>query len=59
MQTVAIKDFGLNQSVVTKSLKNREFIFIIKTMKLLSTLNIPIIDYELKEDLKGIERFLK
>ena len=59
MQTVAIKDFGLNQSVVTKSLKNSEFIFIIKTMKLLSTLNIPIIDYELKEDLKGIERFLK
>jgi len=28
-------------------------------MKLLSTLRIPITDYELKEDLKGIERFLK
>ena len=108
MQTVAIKDFGLNQSVVTKSLENSEFILItkkgtpfgiattfdetiiqsglysslvlkafeqgnislsqlckslkltkLKTMKLLSTLNIPITDYELKEDLKGIERFLR
>ncbi len=108
MQTVAIKDFGLNQSIITKSLENSEFILITKkgtpfgiatifddtiiksglynsliletfrqgnvslsqlckslkltkskTMKLLSTLNIPITEYKLEEDLKGIEKFLK
>ena len=108
MKTVAIKDLGLNPTILSKSLENRELILItkkgtplgiatifndtimqsglynslilqafeqgnislsqlckslkltkLKTMKLLSTLNIPITDYELKEDLKGIERFLK
>jgi len=30
-----------------------------ETMKLLAIHNIPITDYELEEDLKGIEKFLK
>ena len=30
-----------------------------ETMKLLATLNIPVTDYKLADDLKGIESFLK
>ncbi|SFV65738.1 hypothetical protein MNB_SV-12-242 [hydrothermal vent metagenome] len=30
-----------------------------ETMKLLATLDIPITDYKLEDDLKGIESFLK
>ena len=51
----AFKQGDITLSQLCKSLKLSKS----KTMKLLSTLNIPITDYELEEDLKGIERFLK
>jgi len=46
-------DISLSQLAKSLSLTKSE------TMKLLSTLNIPITDYKIEEDLKGIENFLK
>ena len=46
-------DISLSQLAKSLSLTKSE------TMKLLATLNIPVTDYSIEEDLKGIEAFLK
>lgn len=45
----------ISLSQLSKSLKLTKT----ETMKLLTTLDIPVTDYKLKDDLKGIESFLK
>ena len=50
---IAFKKGDISFSQLSKSLKLTKT----ETMKLLNTLNIPITDYKLKEDLKGIESF--
>ncbi len=51
----AFKKGDISLSQLSKSLKLTKT----ETMKLLSTLDIPVTDYKLEEDLKGIESFLK
>jgi predicted HTH domain antitoxin len=52
---MAFERGNISFSQLAKSLKLTKT----ETMKLLSTLDIPMTDYKLKEDLKGIESFLK
>ena len=51
----AFENGDISLSQLAKSLKLTKS----ETMKYLATLNIPVTDYKLKEDLKGIEEFLK
>jgi predicted HTH domain antitoxin len=46
-------DISLSQLAKSLNLSKSE------TMQLLSTLNIPVTDYSIEEELKGIESFLK
>ena len=52
---MAFERGNLSLSQLSKSLKLSKT----KTMKLLEMHNIPVTDYKLEEDLKGIESFLK
>ncbi len=52
---MAFERGNISFSQLSKSLKLTKT----ETMKLLSTLDIPLTDYKLEEDLKGIKSFLK
>lgn len=52
---MAFERGNISLSQLSKSLKLSKT----KTMKLLSIHNIPVTDYKLEEDLRGIESFLK
>jgi len=51
----AFKQGDITLSQLSKSLNLTKS----KTMKLLNIMNIPVTDYPIEEDLKGIERFIK
>ena len=58
LENLVLKAFekgNISLSQLAKSLKLTKT----ETMKLLSTLDIPVTDYEIQEDLKGIKDFLK
>jgi predicted HTH domain antitoxin len=52
---MAFERGNISLSQLSKSLKLTKT----ETMKLLAMHNIPVTEYRLEEDLKGIERFLK
>jgi predicted HTH domain antitoxin len=52
---MAFERGNISLSQLSKSLKLTKT----ETMKLLATLDIPVTNYKLEEDLKGIESFLK
>ena len=52
---MAFERGNISLSQLSKSLKLTKT----ETMKLLATLDIPVTEYKLEEDLKGIESFLK
>jgi len=52
---MAFERGNISLSQLSKSLKLTKT----ETMKLLATLNIPVTNYKLEEELKGIESFLK
>jgi len=52
---MAFERGNISLSQLSKSLKLTKT----ETMKLLATLDIPVTDYKLEDDLKGIESFLK
>jgi predicted HTH domain antitoxin len=58
LEDLVLKAFtkgSISFSQLSKSLKLTKK----ETMRLLGTLDIPITDYKLKEDLKGIESFIQ